>query len=286
MTIQNLAFEGGGVWGVAYAGALKVLDEKSVLPQIQRVAGTSAGSIVALLLALRYSAEEIKDKLWQIDFSKFKDMDLLDAADRYGLYKGNVAFRLIQGFISEKLDNPDATFEDLNKAQGRDLRVFATNLSRQQVQEFSFEKSPKISIAIAVRASMSIPLFFEAVKIYDDIFVDGGIVFAYPFLSFGDDKLEDTLGLAFDHAKATKQGPVKTDALDYGHLIKYATHLLHSMSAAQAAVWMMDKGVQRRTILIDTGDVYPTEFTLSQEKKQMLFDNGAAAATAFFAKQK
>src|SRR5579864_920356 len=51
---QNLVFEGGGVRGVAYAGALDVLDRAGILSQIQAVAGTSAGAITAALVALGY----------------------------------------------------------------------------------------------------------------------------------------------------------------------------------------------------------------------------------------
>ncbi len=43
--IRNLVFEGGGVKGIAYAGVVAVLEEKEILPDIRRVAGTSAGAI-------------------------------------------------------------------------------------------------------------------------------------------------------------------------------------------------------------------------------------------------
>ncbi len=42
---RNLVFEGGGVKGIAYAGAIGVLEDKEILPDIRRVAGTSAGAI-------------------------------------------------------------------------------------------------------------------------------------------------------------------------------------------------------------------------------------------------
>ena len=38
---RNLVFEGGGVKGIAYGGALKVLDSMAILKGIERVAGTS-----------------------------------------------------------------------------------------------------------------------------------------------------------------------------------------------------------------------------------------------------
>ena len=51
-TIKNLVFKGGGVLGIAYAGAIKVLEDKQILGQIERVAGTSAGAITAALVNL------------------------------------------------------------------------------------------------------------------------------------------------------------------------------------------------------------------------------------------
>ena len=51
MTAQfrNLIFEGGGVKGIAYIGAMQVLDQRQILKDIRRVGGTSAGVINALL---------------------------------------------------------------------------------------------------------------------------------------------------------------------------------------------------------------------------------------------
>ena len=43
---RNLVFEGGGVKGIAYVGALEVLDQEGILKDIKRVAGTSAGAMV------------------------------------------------------------------------------------------------------------------------------------------------------------------------------------------------------------------------------------------------
>jgi predicted acylesterase/phospholipase RssA len=58
-SISNLAFKGGGVLGIAYAGAIQVLEEKGLLQQVQKVAGTSAGAMTAALVSLNYTAAEI-----------------------------------------------------------------------------------------------------------------------------------------------------------------------------------------------------------------------------------
>ncbi len=70
---KNLVFEGGGVKGIAYVGAMEVLGENGVLENIQRVGGTSAGAINTLLLGLNYSLDETKQILSDLDFRSFLD---------------------------------------------------------------------------------------------------------------------------------------------------------------------------------------------------------------------
>ncbi len=42
---RKLVFEGGGVKGIAYVGAMEILEENQILQNIHRVGGTSAGAI-------------------------------------------------------------------------------------------------------------------------------------------------------------------------------------------------------------------------------------------------
>ena len=57
---RNLIFEGGGVKGIAYVGALQVLEEHGILSDVVRVGGTSAGAINSVLLACDYTFNEKK----------------------------------------------------------------------------------------------------------------------------------------------------------------------------------------------------------------------------------
>ena len=58
--ITNLVFEGGGSLGMAYAGVVAALEDKSIMKNIERVAGSSAGSIIALCITLKYKPDELK----------------------------------------------------------------------------------------------------------------------------------------------------------------------------------------------------------------------------------
>lgn len=48
--IENIVFEGAGIRGIAYSGAINQLEQIGLLKNVKRVGGTSAGAITAMLL--------------------------------------------------------------------------------------------------------------------------------------------------------------------------------------------------------------------------------------------
>src|SRR4051812_7430067 len=94
--IKNLVFEGGGIKGIAYAGALEELENQGILlSSIENVAGTSVGAITALLLGLNYPINEIKILLYKINLISMQDdspgfiRDFFRLIKHYGIYQGN-----------------------------------------------------------------------------------------------------------------------------------------------------------------------------------------------------
>ncbi|HEX8185968.1 MAG TPA: patatin-like phospholipase family protein, partial [Blastocatellia bacterium] len=194
---KNLIFEGGGVKGVAYGGALDVLDDRGILGQIVRVGGTSAGAITAALVALGYDAAAIKSKMLNLNFNEFKDgsflRDFKNLFEKYGWYKGDIFLRYIEGEIAHMTGNPHATFNDLHARGFKDLYVISTDLTLRQYQVFSHESKGETRVADAVRMSMSIPLFFASYKFENNVFVDGGVLNNYPITLFDDPKYNKDL---------------------------------------------------------------------------------------------
>ena len=66
-------FEGGGVKGIAFAGAIQAAEEVAGVTEWVNLAGTSAGAIVAGLLAVGYNAEGLRQILAQAKYPKFAD---------------------------------------------------------------------------------------------------------------------------------------------------------------------------------------------------------------------
>jgi NTE family protein len=192
---KNLVFEGGGVKGIAYVGAMEVLDTKGMLKEIQRVGGTSAGAINAVLLGLNYSVAETREILGKLNFRRFLDdswgiiRDTNRLITEFGWYKGDYFREWIGDIIERKTGNSESTFLEVNglktERQFRDLYFMGTNLSTGYGEIFSFEHTPRTCVADAVRISMSIPLFFAAKRsMRGDVYVDGGVVDNYPVKLF------------------------------------------------------------------------------------------------------
>ncbi|MFX0202520.1 MAG: patatin-like phospholipase family protein [Candidatus Hodarchaeota archaeon] len=192
---RNLVFEGGGVKGIAYVGALQVLEEKGILSNIARVAGTSAGAINAVLVGLNYTPKETQQILNKMNFEKFMDDDfgIIRDANRllseYGWYKGDYFREWIGKLIGKKTGRPDVTFaqvQEQKRQKGfRDMYFMGTNISTHFAEVFSHEHTPRACVADAVRISMSIPLFFASQRsLRGDVYVDGGVLDNYPVKLF------------------------------------------------------------------------------------------------------
>ncbi|HAV9752399.1 TPA: hypothetical protein JLH15_004540 [Escherichia coli] len=182
-------FEGGGVRGAAHAGAYQAAKDSGV--QFERLAGTSAGSIVASLIAAGGSPEYISKILNETDLncllSPAKEIDaiyknnhtLLGLAKYIPIkkfkpikdiifYSGVHSSSKLQDWVEEKLRElvqPEREKGISGKVLFKELKIplhlVATNLSNGLPQIWSIESTPEESVSYAVRCSCSISFFFR-----------------------------------------------------------------------------------------------------------------------------
>ncbi|WP_207512854.1 patatin-like phospholipase family protein [Longitalea luteola] len=283
----NLVFEGGGVKGIAYAGALQVLTDCGIMSRIKQVAGTSAGAITATLIALGYTAPEIKSIIMSMDFSQFEDgWDPLRLPTEYGLYKGNTFLAWIQKMIANKsVKGANASFADLYEQNGIGLFVFATDLNMYDIKQFSHLDTPNVPVCEAVRASMSIPLFFKAWKFSNNlpdnhIYVDGGVVLNYPLTVFDTPQAPDnpqTLGFfLYD-----RNGNKKPGTIAYDQPIAYCKALFETLLDSQDIDFENDESMEKRTVRIDDFGIAATDFHITQQQKEQLYKSGVYYTEAY-----
>lgn len=316
---RNMVFEGGGVKGIAYVGCMQVLEKEDILKNINRVGGTSAGSINALLFAAGFSNQETLKVLSKLDFNDFKDdtwgvlRDMNRLKDEFGWYKGDYFREWIGELLKQKTGHSNITFKALKEHTGKELFVYASNLSTNFGEVYSPEHTPRMRVVDAVRRSMSIPLFFRAVRDdREDVFVDGGVINNYPVKLFDREKyLEDgslirtpqyyeeenkvlaikspksspyiynkeTLGFRLDSAKEIGvfrdgQEP-RHNEID--HFLDYTMQLINTVLAVQDSQHLHDDD-WHRTVYIDSLGVGTTDFDLNDTRKKELVASGKKAA--------
>jgi len=223
---KNLVFRGGGIKGTAYTGALEILEEKGLLQQIKRVAGSSAGAITATMVSFNLGFTETLKLIESLDFQKVPQLRSenrdsepewlpkfigkeitkitgdFDAVQRlmtkYGWYSSEYFNKWIRNVIAQYCNgNGEATFTDFQKLGHKDLYVVSANISKLEVAVFSAETTPDFPVADAVRMSISIPLYFEVMRFNGkvigegDYYVDGGILMNYPLHIFDHPKFQE-----------------------------------------------------------------------------------------------
>lgn len=285
MKIKNLVFEGGGVKGIAYGGALMRLQELEKLNDIENIAGTSAGAITATLLAIGYKPEEISKIMSSTNFKDFADdspgflKDIFRFLFKFGWHKGDRFEQWISSHIQKKLDKKDITFSEL-----KNLFIIGSNLTAQRSEIYSADTTPQMSVVKAVRISMSIPFYFQAVfSKQKDVLVDGGVIRNYPINLFdtihpdGISKPNpETLGF-----RLTDDNPIETSRkIKITGLKSFTWSLISLMQEAITRVHVKPDD-WKRTIAIDTTGVGVTEFDIEVSKVQLLLANGKKAVDKY-----
>ena len=311
--IQNLVFEGAGIRGIAYAGVIDELEKHHKLQYIQKVGGTSAGAITALLVSLGYSSKEIADIISSTEFRKFNDGrfmffgGLVRMNNLYGWYRGDKLGEWVSEIVKEKTGNAEITFEELNAKGYKDLYVTASCLNRQKLVVFSEETYPQMKVKDAVRISMTIPLYFKAVfvdsagRVYRkpdksknlDIMVDGGITGNFPIFMFdtfetaeGNNKQRipnfNTLGVRID-----SELQIQNDSLS-GELVPLQIHDFNDY--VSALYIFINENLNRkelteddwsRTLSVSSVGITPRIKKLSKEQKESLINSGRVYTSKF-----
>lgn len=290
MPKADLVLEGGGVKGLGLVGAvLHLMRAGYTFP---RVAGTSAGSIVAAFLAAGATADDLDAIMRRLDYSRVPDRGGLPAlsegvglAWRSGAHPGNY----VHGFVRDELERLGVrTFADL---QPDALVVTATDITRGRLLRLPWDYESlgldpgEQLVADAVRASISIPLFFEPVPLGDLTLVDGGVLSNFPIQMFDRPKPRwPTFGV-----KVIPDAPDANALLFPGFSlpqpppVRLLARVMTTAVLGHDQTYFDQPCVRRRAIPVDTSAVGIVEFGASEEKRAALVAKGEQAARDFLA---
>ncbi len=303
----DLVLEGGGVKGIGLVGAISVLEERGYT--FHRVAGTSAGAIVGALVAAGMSAADLQAQLKHVDYRRFRDADLLDHLGPFGeaaslllekgVYQGRyvtqwlgelLAARGVHTFADLREDDPDSALPP--DARYR-LVAMASDISQGRLRRLPWDypayglQPQSVPVVDAVRASASIPFFYEPVKLDDRRtgetcwLVDGGILSNFPVDVFdrtdGRAPRWPTIGI-----KLSARPSPRHDVVNLVHGVLSMTRaMVMTMMNFHDQMHLDEPGVVARTVFVDTTGVSATDFDISPAVQQRLYDNGRRAAERF-----
>ena len=261
----SIVIKGGGVKGLAFAGALLELENYF---SFDTFAGTSAGAIAAVLMGVGYKPSELLEILDKKNFKEFKDASFFRAVINFirtrGLYPGDEIEKWISHLLKNKLP------EKLNDIAMEDLpthTIIYSSRIKDGTLIFDSKKQRKDAhVAFATRCSMSIPYFFSP-KLVDGVRVyDGGARNNFPLKLFMETyPTRPVIGLYL--INGTKKG-----GLVIGELANIA------MDGEEVPI--VENNLDK-VVVIDPRPIKTTDFNLTQKKKELLILSGRLGALKF-----
>lgn len=294
---DKLCFEGGGVLGYAYAGAMIRLRELGGLSTpLTHAVGSSVGSIASIALAAGATPDYIKVKILSMDLRRFKDGgNLFSRAwrliTRYGSHKGDEVEKFVGEILHDLTGNADINFQQLFERTGVVLTVPYVSTRHKRTQYANHLTEPFRKVKEAARWSSTIPLFFQASRCVsgksklEDLMVDGGVTDNYPIHILRDQDQLKVLGFKLIN---TENGPMRSapdtaegsnGADDHGvprNVVDYIFRLVEILRE-QALRYHVASGDWKITCKIDVGRFTTTSFDISEADKQWLYNSGVAA---------
>jgi predicted acylesterase/phospholipase RssA len=277
---KRIALSGGGMKGIAHIGALEVLEKEGLLRCVKEYIGTSVGALISFALCIGYTLPELHTLCIALDFTLTQNIEpdnLFKCMETYGFDDGVNIEKLLVILLKAKRLPAAITFEELDALlpDAPALRVYALKLKTYTIQEFSFEKTPRVEVKWAVQASMTIPIYFTPMNDGTELYVDGGVVAHFPFHHLTDDERSDALGLAFQRADSN---------IDITKLDQYLLKLYYSVYHHQNS--QLYKAWGHRIIQINCGDFPSLYFGADPDEKSTLIECGADAARNYLDNQK
>ena len=283
MDSVDLVCEGGGVRGIGLVGAVDALAAAGY--RFPRVAGTSAGAIVASLVAALQHAGQPLSKLAEIMrsivYPKLLDRNLighipligggLSLLVSDGVYRGAYLEHLVADRLAEF---GVRTFGDLRTGEEPDqfawsLVVTASDLSRRQLVRIPWDlrsygiDPDTFPVARAVHASAAIPYVFEPVRVKGATWVDGGLLSDFPVDLFD------------------RPGPRWPPTHPVHGPVSLGLAAIETLVSNQDNSYIDDPCTVRRTIFVPADEVSPIDFDITDQQREALYQSGLQAGQGF-----
>ena len=252
----TLVLSSGGTRGSTHIGAIQALERVGWITSTRprTLVGTSAGAIVATLLILGYTPNEMERLVRGVDLNSILGdrghggainmnglVHLLPT--RYGVINSDTARirKIVRTLILRSRvarGDTSLTFSELYRRTKRRLIVCATDIHASEPIYFCPVRTPNTSIAFALRASMTIPFLFTPLR---GRYVDGAFTDHYPFRVSPDDSGRTVGIVILDEIQARRS---------VASLMQYIRLLIRAVETSRTRERLADPDIHERTIII------------------------------------
>jgi len=201
MKIKNLVISGGGYNGLCVLGVLNELMKSNYLlhSNIEKIYGTSVGSIVGLIFCLNIDLEDLKAFMINRPWNNFVDVsfdNILKIIEKKGLLDVTFIKKFVKKLFILKEISTDITFNELYENTGIELHTYHVELNKYELVDCNYKSKPDMKVLDAVYYSCSLPYLFSPGKFNDDLCLDGGLLCSFPLnICLEENEEEETLGI-------------------------------------------------------------------------------------------
>lgn len=254
----RVALSGSGTKVGAHIGALQAIVDAGYT--IVELAGTSGGSIVSALYACGMPLPDIHALALTMDWTPLMAKSPITIFKRMGWCSGNN----LLDFLAAKTFG--RTFSELEM----DLTIVASDVSNEVPYIFSNTLTPDTQVALAARASASIPLFFAPVIIGNAVLNDGGLVVNLPVDLL---KCDDIPRIGIE--LTGKRSPLRQGEYSLNKVIPHLIDLM--IQSTEDAHIAIGKASGASVVQVDTGWASSLDRNMSAVIRKCLFEAGYSA---------
>lgn len=267
--LKNLVISGGGIHGVSFLGAISYLYDRKLLENVEHYIGTSAGSIISLLLLIGYKPTELYDFCLSFDMNKLiNDTNLDNFLEKFGFESSSKLTYVLKRLLNNKNINDKITFSELFLLTKKKITITGVCVNDSNLYLFNHEKTPNMKVLLAVRISCNIPVLFAPVKYDNKLWIDGGAILNYP-IEICDNELDNTIGISSYNNTSVENSDI-TDSFTY------LSYLVKCIAFGNAK--MTVEKYKNNTIKIQQSNNLLTEIKVEKEEMIHLFTNGYNSA--------
>ena len=283
--IKHLVISGGGPSGIQTIGALQHLEKKEFwsIQNIETIYATSVGSMISILIALKFDWEIINDYIikrpWH-DTTQVKINQLFDMYSKKGLYDISLIYLFFKPFFDARDISLHITCKEFFELTKIELHFFALEINSFSTEDISYKTMPDMELLTCAYMSASIPILCSPICMNGKCFIDGGVLSNYPLQycieQIGKENIHEILGF-----KNCYEESIVCEINENSTIIEFTSNIIRKLVDKCSSDIITSIPNEVSCFCKSLTLLYLQEAIQSQEKRENLLNSGIKDAEKF-----